>query len=135
MNSNLHLYFSPQQLAGSYEAGSDGNLYLYHATAKNYSDAKMTCEADGASLLIINSSETQRFLNSHYGNEFLWLSLTGGGNQWRWTHADGSEEHLSDGISNSNWAIGEPNEAGDNCVRNGQSGWADVSCASDFKFL
>ena len=48
---------------------------------------------------------------------FLWLSLTGGGLQWRWTHANGSEEGLSHDSSYSNWGANEPNEAGKNFMK------------------
>ena len=117
--------------------GSDGNLYRLHEMDKSYDAAKIDCEADGASLLIIKSAETQSFLHSRYGNEMFWMSMTdlGGGGQWRWIHADGSEECVSDG-EYSNWKSGEPNKPEEHCViNNRQFGWADVFRMREFKFL
>ena len=75
------------------------------------------------------------YIVTKYGGEYFWLGLTdtGGNNQWRWEHADGSTECLG---NFENWAIGEPNQDSETCsITEKSKGWADVVCDRAFEFL
>ena len=91
---------------------------------------------EGATLPVIKSAATQRFIDANYGNEFLWLSARdlAGGDEWQWEYADGETECMS---GYTNWKDGEPSDDSERCAITEQGkGWSDVTCyGRKFEFL
>ena len=107
--------------------------------AKNYSSAEAFCATDGGIVAEPRNRAVNNFLitlkTSLNPYVRFWLGLTDRKKEgtWRW-NADGEK---LDGNSFTNWAEGEPNQAGneDCAVVEVNSKWNDVPCRLKYRFI
>lgn len=76
----------------------------------NWTNSEAFAVAHGAHLVAVNSDAENTFLNSTWGNsQALWIGLTRtapGASTFKWSNGDA--------VTYTNWAAGEPNNAGGN---------------------
>ncbi|XP_035693313.1 proprotein convertase subtilisin/kexin type 9-like [Branchiostoma floridae] len=106
--------------------------------AKNYSTAEAACATDGGIVAEPRNPAVNDFLSKIKTslNPFakFWLGLTDREKEGTWRWNDGEE---LDGNSFTNWADGEPNQAGNEycAVVEADSKWNDVSCRLSYRFI
>ncbi|NUP10573.1 MAG: hypothetical protein HOW73_31380 [Polyangiaceae bacterium] len=115
----------------------DGRDYCLHRDGEDFDGASARCEADGASLVVIESEAEQRALAVALRGEpaaqaSYWIGLHEPERQ-RWTWAGGTLPKFGA------WAPGEPNDAGgaEDCAvllaENGK--WNDAPCANERAYI
>ncbi|XP_022381412.1 CD209 antigen isoform X3 [Enhydra lutris kenyoni] len=105
-----------------------GTCYFFSQTQNIWKDAISACQNLRAQLVIINSTEEQKFLKSWNmkNNQRTWLGLSDHHNEGSWKWLDNSPLQLSF------WKEGEPNNHGDeDCVELYSEGWNDKRCSSE----
>jgi VCBS repeat-containing protein len=96
-------------VAGQYTFIGDFNGSKYYMSNNYYSweQAKTEAESLGGSLAVINSLEENEFIRSNSGNNSKWIGYSDRDQEGSFEWANGSSSDFT------NWASGEPNNAGD----------------------
>uniref|UniRef100_A0A671NZ84 C-type lectin domain-containing protein n=1 Tax=Sinocyclocheilus anshuiensis TaxID=1608454 RepID=A0A671NZ84_9TELE len=95
-------------------------FYFISSEKKTWTDSERYCMEKGADLIIINNREEQDFVRKIFGQE----------------KSESSTEHLILVCCCRFWASGEPNgHRKENCVMSYASGWADVLCNYEFRWI
>ncbi|KAJ8279808.1 hypothetical protein COCON_G00068740 [Conger conger] len=104
--------------------------YFFSTEARNFDEAKKSCEAMSSSMIIINDTDEQQFLQKEIaGKRYFWLGLTDQDeeNVWRWV--DGSLPTFL------KWKLGQPDnwshghQEGEDCAGLIHQGfWNDFFC-------
>ncbi|XP_004412215.1 PREDICTED: CD209 antigen isoform X2 [Odobenus rosmarus divergens] len=105
-----------------------GSCYFFSQTQNIWKDAISACQNLRAQLVIINSTEEQKFLKSWNtrNNQGTWIGLSDHHNEGSWKWVDNSPLQLSF------WKEGEPNNHGDeDCVELHSDGWNDNRCSME----
>ncbi|XP_032250578.1 CD209 antigen isoform X2 [Phoca vitulina] len=105
-----------------------GSCYFFSQTQNIWKDAISACQNLRAQLVIINSTEEQKFLKSWNtrNNQRTWIGLSDHHNEGSWKWVDNSPLQLSF------WKEGEPNNHGDeDCVELYSDGWNDNRCSAE----
>uniref|UniRef100_A0A671P0J8 C-type lectin domain-containing protein n=1 Tax=Sinocyclocheilus anshuiensis TaxID=1608454 RepID=A0A671P0J8_9TELE len=106
------------------------SLYFISYERKSWTESRKFCTEKGADLIIINSREEQDFVRKIFGQEKVWICLTDSNVEGIWKWVDGSR------LTSEFWASGEPNgHRKENCVMSYASGWADVLCNYEFRWI
>ncbi|KAF3829499.1 hypothetical protein GH733_003763 [Mirounga leonina] len=103
-----------------------GSCYFFSQTQNIWKDAISACQNLRAQLVIISSTEEQKFLKSWNtrNNQRTWIGLSDHHNEGSWKWVDNSSLQLSF------WKEGEPNNHGDeDCVELYSDGWNDNRCS------
>ncbi|XP_021560849.1 CD209 antigen-like protein E isoform X1 [Neomonachus schauinslandi] len=103
-----------------------GSCYFFSQTQNVWKDAISACQNLRAQLVIISSTEEQKFLKSWNtrNNQRTWIGLSDHHNEGSWKWVDNSPLQLSF------WKEGEPNNHGDeDCVELYSDGWNDNRCS------
>lgn len=104
----------------------NGGCYIRFTQNRNFDQARTACRDLGGDLATIRNPGVSRVFTSQYNWTSGWIGLTTrpGVREWRWVD-DGSP--LGDW---TNWASGEPNNAGgnENCVSLTSGAWNDTAC-------
>ncbi|KAB0356302.1 hypothetical protein FD755_000156 [Muntiacus reevesi] len=106
----------------------DGSCYFFSWTQSDWRSAVSACLLIGAHLVIIESTEEEKFLNFWYArnNKPTWIGLSDHHNEGSWRWVDDSPVQLSF------WKKGEPNNHGDeDCVELHNDGWNDGRCVTE----
>ncbi len=111
------------------EATFGGHRYLFCWRARTWVDAEASCEAQGATLTVIEDAAENAFVwqefRARVGGDY-WLGASDLAAEGAWVWADGAPMLFED------WAPGEPNDAGGNedCMNGwGFDGtWNDLPC-------
>ncbi|KFO22969.1 Low affinity immunoglobulin epsilon Fc receptor [Fukomys damarensis] len=100
--------------------------YYFGEGAKQWVQARFTCDDLEGRLVSIHSQEEQDFLTKHANKEGSWIGLRDLDVEGEFIWMDGSP------VDYSNWQSGEPNNAqGEDCVMMQGSGkWNDAFCRS-----
>lgn len=114
------------------------HTYFFCSEAKHFDEARATCQAAGADLVIINDEGENAFVQSNIADD-TWIGLNDRDTEKTFTWVVPGQPSLSgEPPSYTNWAILEPSNCadpleafsgGEDCVvmrSNGQ--WNDVSC-------
>lgn len=84
----------------------EGRTYLLTSEQTDWNSAQAEAESLGGNLVSINSQAEQDWLTNTFGTQRMWIGFTDRDNE-------GSYEWISgDPVSYTNWAPGEPNNAG-----------------------
>uniref|UniRef100_A0A452S6K6 C-type lectin domain-containing protein n=1 Tax=Ursus americanus TaxID=9643 RepID=A0A452S6K6_URSAM len=105
-----------------------GRCYFFSQTQDIWKDAISACQNLRAQLVVINSTEEQKFLKSWNvrNNQRTWIGLSDHHNEGSWKWVDSSPLQLSF------WKEGEPNNHGDeDCVELYSDGWNDNRCNTE----
>ncbi|XP_002921954.2 CD209 antigen isoform X1 [Ailuropoda melanoleuca] len=105
-----------------------GRCYFFSQTQDIWKDAISACQNLRAQLVVINSTEEQKFLKSWNvrNNQRTWIGLSDHHNEGSWKWVDSSPLQLSF------WKEGEPNNRGDeDCVELYSDGWNDNRCNTE----
>nr|XP_034960698.1 C-type lectin domain family 4 member G-like isoform X2 [Zootoca vivipara] len=106
-----------------------GSCYSFQVkVAAPWSHAKKSCEDEGASLVIINDADEQRFLGLNLKQKSYWIGLHDIETENKFVWADGST------ATYTKWGVGEPNNQGhgEDCVEMTPRGWwNDIPCGND----
>ncbi|XP_069445434.1 CD209 antigen-like protein 2 isoform X2 [Ovis canadensis] len=105
-----------------------GSCYFFSWTQSDWRSAVSACLLTGAHLVIINSTEEEKFLNFWYArnNKPTWIGLSDHHSEGSWRWVDDSPVQLSF------WKKGEPNNHGDeDCVELHNDGWNDGRCVTE----
>ncbi|XP_053302285.1 hepatic lectin isoform X2 [Pleuronectes platessa] len=127
-----------------------GKCYFFSSVTSTWDQSRTQCKSMRGDLVVINSREEQRFLESKVRgkkdkpNDMFWIGLTDSKNEgeWLWvddTQLDPSLKFWYDGQPD-NWTGDNPD--GEDCVRMGEKDgptdlktWVDRSCKSDQKSI
>ncbi|XP_029909256.1 CD209 antigen-like protein E [Myripristis murdjan] len=101
----------------------NNSFYYVSAELKSWEDSRQDCLERGADLVVINSQDEQKFINSF--KKIMWLGLSDRGERGNWTWVDGTR--LDTGF----WGHGEPGR--EHCAYtywfNNLNSWSDDKCA------
>ncbi|XP_068943500.1 C-type lectin domain family 5 member A isoform X2 [Petaurus breviceps papuanus] len=67
-----------------------GRCYFFSANEENWNNSRTRCSNEGATLVVINDTEEQRFLQQRAGLEVYFIGLRYQQSQKRWQWIDGS---------------------------------------------
>ncbi|CAK7292579.1 CD209 antigen-like protein 2 [Vulpes lagopus] len=104
------------------------SCYFFSQTQNTWKESISACQNLRAQLVIINSTEEQKFLKSWNtrNNQRTWIGLSDHHNEGSWKWVDNSPLQLSF------WKEGEPNNHGDeDCVELYSDGWNDNRCSTE----
>ncbi|XP_029909255.1 CD209 antigen-like protein E [Myripristis murdjan] len=107
----------------------NNSFYYVSAELKSWEDSRQDCLERGADLVVINSQDEQKFINSF--KQTMWLGLSDRGERGNWTWVDGTR--LDTGF----WGHGEPGSPStperEHCAYtywyNNLNSWSDDKCA------
>ncbi|XP_076874390.1 CD209 antigen-like protein 2 [Brachyhypopomus gauderio] len=108
----------------------NSSMYYISTEKKTWSESRQFCRERGADLVIINSREEQKIVNTMRGDRKAWIGLTdtdkGNNQDWKWV--DGTA------LVTDYWKTGEPNGPNELCVITGHGSdsvknWADFHCS------
>uniref|UniRef100_A0A4X2JUM2 C-type lectin domain-containing protein n=1 Tax=Vombatus ursinus TaxID=29139 RepID=A0A4X2JUM2_VOMUR len=101
------------------------SCYQFSVYRKPWEAARAACEADDSKLVIISSSEEQKYLNQRADSiHRWWVGLSDKKKEGLW--------HWVDGTTLNFWNEGEPNNAGDeDCCELTSQGWNDAPCSKE----
>ncbi|XP_043836537.1 CD209 antigen-like protein C isoform X3 [Dromiciops gliroides] len=101
------------------------SCYQFSKDRKPWEVAREACEADGSHLVIISSSEEQKYLKQKATSNYRWwVGLTDKKKEGTWHWVDGTT------LQQSFWNEGEPNNIGDeDCCELTSQGWNDAPCS------
>uniref|UniRef100_A0A287CV88 C-type lectin domain-containing protein n=1 Tax=Ictidomys tridecemlineatus TaxID=43179 RepID=A0A287CV88_ICTTR len=107
-----------------------GHCYFFSKSQRNWHDSVITCQEEGAQLVVINSAEEQSFLQQTSDIQgSAWLGLSDLNKEGAWSWVDGSPLSLN---LTRYWMPGQPNNrGGQDCVEVRSRGWKDSKC--DYK--
>ena len=115
-----------------------GHAYMYCTTAASWTSARTTCLSYGYDLTAVNGSAEDAHVNAQaflrYGGKW-WGGLNDQTTEGTFVWSNG------DAVAYTNWAAGEPNNAGGNedCMQFGRyypaSTWNDEPCTSSFRYV
>jgi hypothetical protein len=139
---------APPQVAPCVEGDTqssddDGNCFLLFNTPETWDSAKASCEAIGATLVVIDTvakQELMAVLSQSFpaGEPDLWIGATDVVEETKYVWVNGEDMVLA------NWRTGMPNNNGgngtpENCAvleaDTATRGWDDRPCALDFPYL
>ncbi|XP_074157028.1 CD209 antigen [Sminthopsis crassicaudata] len=101
------------------------SCYLFSVNQNSWEEAREMCKIDGSDLVIISSSEEQKYLKqkSDFRHQW-WLGLSDKKKEGTWHWVDGTT------LEQSFWNEGEPNNSGDeDCCELTSKGWNDAPCS------
>ncbi|XP_072456996.1 CD209 antigen isoform X3 [Notamacropus eugenii] len=103
------------------------SCYHFSVNRKSWEVAKEMCEAEDSNLVIINSSEEQKYLKQKTSsNQRWWVGLSDKKKEGTWHWVDGTT------LTQAFWNEGEPNNAGDeDCCEMISQGWNDAPCSKE----
>ncbi|XP_025313114.1 CD209 antigen-like protein C isoform X1 [Canis lupus baileyi] len=104
------------------------SCYFFSQTQNTWKESISACQNLRAQLVIINSTEEQKFLKSWNtrNNQRTWIGLSDHHNEGSWKWVDNTPLQLSF------WKEGEPNNHGDeDCVELYSDGWNDNRCSTE----
>ncbi|XP_043846203.1 CD209 antigen [Dromiciops gliroides] len=103
------------------------SCYQFSKDRKPWEVAREACEADGSHLVIISSSEEQKYLKQKATSNYRWwVGLTDKKKEGTWHWVDGTT------LQQSFWNEGEPNNIGDeDCCELTSQGWNDAPCSME----
>nr|XP_020833810.1 CD209 antigen-like protein E isoform X8 [Phascolarctos cinereus] len=103
------------------------SCYHFSVYRKPWEAARGACEADDSNLVIISSSEEQKYLNQRAdSNHRWWVGLSDKKKEGLWHWVDGTT------LKQAFWNAGEPNNAGDeDCCELTSQGWNDAPCSKE----
>ncbi|XP_039107530.1 CD209 antigen isoform X2 [Hyaena hyaena] len=105
-----------------------GSCYFFSQTQNIWKESITACQSMRAQLVIINSTEEQKFLKAwnSKNNQRVWIGLSDHHNEGSWRWLDNTPLQLSF------WKEGEPNNHGDeDCVELYSDGWNDNRCSTE----
>ncbi|KAJ1191067.1 hypothetical protein NDU88_000384 [Pleurodeles waltl] len=114
------------------------DCYYIATVTEIYDDAKQSCEAMSATLVIIKSNEEQQFLKKqiHGKGESYWIGLTDSEEENVWKWSDGTIPTFT------NWKSGQPDNwgaghtPGEDCAGLHIGGlWNDFTCDDGLKYI
>ncbi|XP_036597176.1 CD209 antigen-like protein C isoform X2 [Trichosurus vulpecula] len=103
------------------------SCYHFSVYRKPWDAAREACEADNSNLVIIDSSEEQKYLKKRAdSNHRWWVGLSDKKKEGTWHWVDGTT------LKEAFWNEGEPNNAGDeDCCELISQGWNDAPCSKE----
>ncbi|KAG1968463.1 C-type lectin domain family 17, member A [Pimephales promelas] len=113
-----------------------GRFYVFSNDTMDWNSSRERCQDLGGDLVIINSSEEQKFLANHIriigAQTLYWIGLTDSRKEGVWLWVDDSEVHLSFWAMPPDDHKSADNPLGEDCVvmngRIAESRWGDVLC-------
>uniref|UniRef100_A0A8C8WDN7 C-type lectin domain-containing protein n=1 Tax=Panthera leo TaxID=9689 RepID=A0A8C8WDN7_PANLE len=105
-----------------------GSCYFFSLTQNTWKESIAACQNMRAQLVVINSTEEQKFLKSWNtkNSQRTWIGLSDHHNEGSWRWVDDTPLQLSF------WKEGEPNNHGDeDCVELYSDGWNDNRCSTE----
>ncbi|MFO0559442.1 MAG: lectin-like protein [Polyangiales bacterium] len=109
---------------GSVEEPSSGSCYRREEAANTYDAMRSLCEMSGDRLAIFSDAAQWNAIRPMLidGRSSVWIGATDSASEGSWVWSDGSP------LSFTNWAAGEPNNAGDEDCAEAGSQWNDLNC-------
>ncbi|XP_051828468.1 CD209 antigen isoform X2 [Antechinus flavipes] len=107
------------------------SCYFFSVNQNSWEEAREACKIDGSDLVIVSSSEEQKYLKQKIDlSHVWWLGLSDKKKEGTWHWVDGTI------LEQSFWNEGEPNNAGDEdyCELTSKS-WNDASCSKKNKWI
>jgi predicted outer membrane repeat protein len=114
------------------EASGPEHSYYYCAQSLTWSQAQAACELESMHLAVVTDAQEDEVVRILAAGAAVSLGGTDSASEGDWTWVSGEPWGYS------NWAVGEPNNAGgsEHCLRMGTTGlWTDVSCAAAAHFV
>ncbi|XP_005399627.1 PREDICTED: C-type lectin domain family 10 member A [Chinchilla lanigera] len=108
----------------------EGSCYWFSQSGKSWDEANKSCQMENAHLVIVNSLEEQKFIQSNMRRIHTWMGLTDLSGSWKWV--DGSD--VDKGFKN--WSPEQPDDwyghglgGGEDCAHfTGDGSWNDDVC-------
>ncbi|XP_062266234.1 C-type lectin domain family 4 member E-like [Platichthys flesus] len=121
-----------------------GKLYFFSSFTLSWNESRRQCKSMGGDLVVVNSREEQRFLQTTVRekmdkaeNEF-WIGQTDSKKEGEWLWVDDTRLNASLTF----WHEGEPNNWNENCVTMWEKDgamelktWYDQSCKSSHEYI
>ncbi|XP_062265306.1 hepatic lectin-like [Platichthys flesus] len=123
-----------------------GKLYFFSSVNLTWNESRRQCKSMGGDLVVINSREEQRFLQTRlrgkmeFYEDRFWIGLTDSQKEGEWLWVDNTRLNTSLTF----WGDHEPDDwteedpDGEDCLRMGEEdlvSWADKSCKSPQKSI
>ncbi|KAM9100703.1 CD209 antigen isoform 2-T3 [Sarcophilus harrisii] len=101
------------------------SCYSFSVNQNSWEEAREVCKIDGSDLVIISSSEEQKYLKQKTDlSRLWWVGLSDKKKEGTWHWVDGTT------LEQSFWNEGEPNNAGDeDCCELTSKNWNDAPCS------
>ncbi|KAM6174574.1 C-type lectin domain family 10 member A-like [Erethizon dorsatum] len=115
----------------------EGNCYWFSRSGKSWDEANKYCQMENAHLVMVNSLEEQKFIQSNTRHINTWIGLTDQSGSWKWV--DGSD--LDKGFKN--WSPEQPDDwhghglgGGEDCAHLTSDGsWNDDVCQRPYHWV
>ncbi|XP_047673333.1 CD209 antigen-like protein C isoform X2 [Tachysurus fulvidraco] len=108
--------------------------YFFSTEEKSWIDSREDCIKKGADLVIISSTEEQKFIIKELDRKNAWIGLNDRASEGAWKWVDGSA------LTQGYWSMGEPNNYdNEDCAEimaySEKIGWNDVDCNNKGKWI
>ncbi|EPQ15447.1 Disks large like protein 4 [Myotis brandtii] len=114
-----------------------GSCYWFSRTAKPWPEAEKYCQLENGHLVVVGSSEEQKFVQHHMGPVNTWMGLTDQDGPWRWIDGSDYEKGFQ------NWRPDQPDDwtghglgGGEDCAHLTDDGrWNDDVCRRPYRWV
>ncbi|XP_070249224.1 asialoglycoprotein receptor 1 isoform X1 [Myotis yumanensis] len=115
----------------------EGSCYWFSRTAKPWPEAEKYCQLENGHLVVVGSSEEQKFVQHHMGPVNTWMGLTDQDGPWRWIDGSDYEKGFQ------NWRPDQPDDwtghglgGGEDCAHLTDDGrWNDDVCRRPYRWV
>ncbi|XP_055466063.1 asialoglycoprotein receptor 1-like [Psammomys obesus] len=115
----------------------EGSCYWFSSSGRPWLEADKYCKLESAHLVVVTSSEEQRFLQHHMGPINTWIGLTDQDGPWRWVDGTDYETNFK------NWRPEQPDDwyghglgGGEDCAHFTPDGrWNDDVCRRPYRWV
>lgn len=114
-----------------------GSCYWFSSSGRPWLEADKYCKLENAHLVVVTSSEEQKFLQHHMGPINTWIGLTDRDGPWRWVDGTDYETNFK------NWRPDQPDDwyghglgGGEDCAHFSPDGrWNDDVCRRPYRWV